>query len=342
MKAFAIGIFIFLTTLSFAQERSAGFSFIGRRTQTIEPTSPQVLAQKITASYKTDLEKVRSIFRWITENIEYNVIVFNKFVRHTPGRYVQADDDDTSTVLKPLDERVAEGVLKRKTAVCDGYARLFKTLCNYAGIKAEVITGYARTGAGRTGEKFRSNHTWNAVYIDSSWHLLDATWASGYVTWGDQFVKQYNDYYYLTPPKQFLQDHYPEDIKWTLLNNTPTLREFQFAPFKHSAFVKYKITSYSPQSGLIEASAGDTILLELETVDAEKAGAVNTELPFESADFIQTSNSVFVSPSATLNSKKVNYFYIVDSPLIEWLHVVLSGDVIMRYKLKIRESIVAK
>jgi Uncharacterized protein involved in cytokinesis, contains TGc (transglutaminase/protease-like) domain len=33
-----------------------------------------------------------------------------------------------------------------------------------------------------TNRRFAVNHTWNSVYIDSTWYLLDVTWASGVVT----------------------------------------------------------------------------------------------------------------------------------------------------------------
>ena len=79
-----------------------------------------------------------------------------------------------------LDERVARIVLKRKQTVCAGYARLFKTLCDFAGIKSEIITGYAKTNL-MSSRQFKCNHNWNAVLIDSNWYLLDATWASGYL-----------------------------------------------------------------------------------------------------------------------------------------------------------------
>ena len=64
---------------------------------------------------------------------------------------------------------VAQKVLRRGKAVCDGYARLFKVLCQYTGLEAVVLNGYVRTDVGRSSERFKTNHTWNAVRIDSVW-----------------------------------------------------------------------------------------------------------------------------------------------------------------------------
>ena len=45
----------------------------------------------------------------------------------------------------------------------------------------------------------------------------------------------------LAPPMQFIQDHFPEDLQWTLLPDPPLVSEFHYSPFKHSAFIKHKI-----------------------------------------------------------------------------------------------------
>src|SRR5689334_15601496 len=96
---------------------------------TIDIKSPEVLAQLLTASDTTDLQKVTSIFKWITENIDYNVKRFenNSSYRYAP--ILDEEDDDSVAPLKPLYERVAIQVLRRGTAVCGGYANLFKSLC---------------------------------------------------------------------------------------------------------------------------------------------------------------------------------------------------------------------
>src|SRR6185369_15894085 len=124
---------------------------------------------------KTDLEKVRAIFRWITGHIDYNTTVLAKTRKASFVDY--EEPDDTSTVLKPLTERVAQIVLQKRKSVCEGYAKLFKSLCDHAGVRSEVICGYAKPNLDRQGLKFKTNHSWNAVFVDSSWHVLDVTWA---------------------------------------------------------------------------------------------------------------------------------------------------------------------
>lgn len=162
MKIAVAVVFLFLTHLVHAQGRTVPFSRIDWAVQSVDAATPEALAQQLTAPYTTDLEKVRSIFRWITEHIAYAAprAAVRGAARHKPVPM------DSLLALKSVDEIVAYTVLQNRTAVCHGYARLFKALCSYAGIRAELVTGYARGGLGNPA--FRPNHTWNAVYVDSS------------------------------------------------------------------------------------------------------------------------------------------------------------------------------
>ncbi len=326
---------LFITSLCFTQNSKKSFSAIDWRAEDINSNSPDTLAQLLTAPYNTQLEKVRSIFMWITEHIEYNTLRFQPYVKyHDDG---VESEEDSLPCLRPLDERVARIVLKRRQTVCEGYARLFKTLCDFAGIKSEIICGYARSNLGS--KKFQCNHNWNAVMIDSNWYLLDATWASGYLSFsGTEFIRDYNDYYFLTPPKYFIEDHYPEDVKWTLLDNPPTLNEFKNSPFKQSAFNHYRINAYSPAKGIIDATVGDTIKIELQTDDEHKRLSVSDLASVDSADIATIDSSSAVNKTATISGNKIYCSYLVTSQSPQWLQVIYNGDVVLRYKLNIKEE----
>lgn len=320
------------------KSQSVDAAAIDAYVRTVDAKTPAALAQKLTVRYKTDAEKVRAIFRWITENIAYNTIAYQRPSRNLANRYKSWESDDTSAFLSPLNERVAQLVLQRRIAVCEGYARLFKTLCDYAGIRSEIIYGYARTNYIRTDKRFITNHAWNAVYIDNAWRLLDATWASGYITFGDAFVKQLNEAYYLAPPQQFIEDHYPEFIYWSLLTKPPTLREFRHGPFKNQAFIKYKIQGFKPSTGIIEVAVGDTIEFELETTEDVKQYFVSANPYFEAGILPQISSTPFRSPAFSRQSNKLHYEYVIASPLVDQLHVVLNDRVILQYKVQVKSN----
>lgn len=340
MKILVRLLFAFLPVYGLAQVSIANLHTVNiKRAEYV--LTPDSLARQLTANYKTDREKVTSIFRWITENISYNIRPSYNAARNVSAAEQLIDEDDDTSALKPLSERVAIDVLNKRIAFCDGYARLFKTLCDYAGIKSEIITGYADGNMGRRGLRFRSNHRWNAVYLDSSWQLLDATWASGHLTYStNDFIQSYNNYYFLTPAKDFARDHYPEDLQWTLLPEPPYLSEFRYSPFKTHGFSKNYIRSYYPESGVIEASPGDTLRFELETL-GEKNNMMVLDTAFVDSATVATAAADIFKNTAVIAGNKAKYTYIVSSAADKWLTVVMNDEVIMRYKLNIRKNYTA-
>lgn len=302
----------------------------------IQVSSPEILTQLLTATDTTDRQKVTSIFNWITQNIAYNI---KRFESHN-NRYdpvLDEDDNDSLSPLKPLHERVAIQVLKRRTAVCGGYANLFKSLCMHAGIRCEVITGLGRASAGRLDKRFTSNHRWNAVYFDTAWHLLDATWASGYINHRNEFQREYNSSYFLADPAEFIKEHYPEDVRWTLLPQPPLINEFMYAPFKTTAFSKFYINSFKPGGGIIEAGVGDSIVFEIESARPETLWI--SDLPYVDSGIVFLLQCCgAVKPDNIVKERKVTATYKVSSVATEWLHVIYDDEIIMRYKLNVRKD----
>ena len=338
MKKVLTILLLIITKFSFAQN-AYSYSDIDWKVQSIDAPAPDSLSKLLTTPYTTDLQKVRAIFSWIAQHVSYNTFVISSNRKIAKSKYV-VEPDDTSAEWKSAVEMTAIKVLKKRTAVCDGYAKLFKTLCDYANIRSEIITGYAR-GYIEGEDKFRSNHTWNAVMIDSVWQLLDVTWASGYINYTNQFAPGLNDAYFLTPPQQFIHDHYPEDITWTLLDDPPTMNEFKRMPYTGKSFVKYSISSYSPANGIIEAAAGDSIRIEVSVKNAERDKHISPDPFFDSTIIDRSPLSVFIAPSDTVGNKFI-YSYVVPSTAVGWINIVYNKDVIMRYRLNIKKDVAVK
>jgi transglutaminase superfamily protein len=302
----------------------------------IEPAPPADLAHSLTGSYSTDLQKVRAIFSWVAEHIVYRTkktIIKNPILSKT-NRLKPID----SVVVNSANDYVAESVIRNQAAVCEGYARLFKTLCDYAGIESVLITGYARGDINHFNTRFSSNHYWNAVFVDSAWHLLDVTWASGYFTYySDEFVKFFDDQYFFTPPELFIKDHFPDDLQWTLLPEIPTPEEFYHSPFKQKSFNKYNITSYAPVTGVIHTYIGDTLKFGLKATDPEtdKQKIADTA-SIDSNMLLKYSSVIFLQP--TMTGKICRYSFIVSSENIKWIHLMYNNDVVLRYRLEINNS----
>src|SRR5204862_1491477 len=120
-----LAILIFLPLRFYSQVGQTSFYAIDSKVQSISITKADELAKQLASLGKTDREKVRAIFRWITEHIDYNVMPGGRGKKKPHSLY--SEPDDSSAALPPLDERVAAKVLKTGVAFCDGYSRLFKT-----------------------------------------------------------------------------------------------------------------------------------------------------------------------------------------------------------------------
>jgi len=169
-------------------------------------------------------------------------------------------------------EAVIRAVTDHK-GICEHYASLFCTLCDYAKIKSARVTGYARSGREIAGSDRKPEHAWNAVMIDNKWYLLDVTWAAGYINGNDAFIQQYNDYYFLTDPELMKMNHLPEDNKWLLTKSTFSLDEFYSFPLIYfdDAQKTNHMRGFYPQNGKIEVSLGGTVQFAFDVDDTAQA-----------------------------------------------------------------------
>jgi transglutaminase/protease-like cytokinesis protein 3 len=337
MKLWAGLLLVFFTNFLQAQKPLANFDAIDWYVQSIKETNIDSLAAKLTAPYNTELEKVRAIYSWICQNIQYNADIYRPLALR--AKYIP-EPIDTTSEWRSADEMVAQKVLRRGKGVCDGYSRLFKVLCQYAGIEAVVLNGYVRSDFDRAIYRFRTNHTWNAVRIDSVWHLVDATWAAGYMTYSDEFVQKQNDYYFLTPPEDLIRDHYPEDLRWSLLSNPPTLAEFRKMPFRSKSYLKYGIASYSPSNGIVEAEVGDTLTFTISVKDAKKAKTIFPDPFLDTASFALSPASVFIKPQKEVGDTAYYQFVVDDAT--QWVHLLFNDDVILRYSVNHKQTLARK
>ncbi|MCW3127709.1 MAG: transglutaminase domain protein [Bacteroidetes bacterium] len=171
------------------------------------------IAAYLLRSCTTDMEKARAAFTWVAHHISY-------------------DDEAYNSGKHP--DQSATNVLKIHRAVCEGYANLYKSLCEAMGLDAVKISGYAKGYSYNDGDHFsKTNHAWNAVKVDGRWILLDATWGSGV---GDteqgKMVshKRFMPYWFDVDKKEFLFRHFPEDPQWLLIKEALTLEQYEDMP----------------------------------------------------------------------------------------------------------------
>lgn len=151
------------------------------------------LAKYLKEGTKTDLDRARAIYVWLTQNISYDAKGYNS-----------ASYGDGSS----------EAVLKNRIAVCEGFTNLFLSLGKEMGLEIEKVVGYAKGyGFSSTRSFRRENHAWNRIKIDGNWRIFDATWGEGYaenIGGKIRCTKKFDNYWFNVDPYQAIFDHYPK------------------------------------------------------------------------------------------------------------------------------------
>ena len=184
--------------------------------------------------------------------------------------------------------QTAEAVFASRTGVCEGYARLMVALGKSADLEIAFVTGYIRDSNRRLeisddpwdtdrNEALEGvSHAWNAVNLDGTWYLIDATW-------DDPTNGEPTTTYLFVPPKYMVFDHFPEQANWQLLPTPLTLGEFVRQPLLSPAIGELGITLTSPTRSQITVDDGDvTITLDNPSgaeimADAHRDGAAHND-----------------------------------------------------------------
>ncbi|XP_062582841.1 kyphoscoliosis peptidase-like [Saccostrea cucullata] len=215
-------------------------------------TSLNCLADYLIKGAKSDKEKVRAFFVWIANNIKYDT-----------DAYFSGNYGNTN----------AESVIKHGKSVCSGYANLFEAFCKGAGIQVQVISGFSK-GYGYSPEKpitpnRRTDHAWNAVFLENKWQFVECTWGAGHLSNAGEFQKAFNNFYFLTNPRHFIVDHFPfehndEEFskKWQLLKNPISLDEFNRNIKLSNTALEWDIHPKSHKHGVIEVKGSVEIIIE--------------------------------------------------------------------------------
>nr|WP_320013167.1 transglutaminase domain-containing protein [uncultured Desulfobulbus sp.] len=167
------------------------------------------VARAIGLVARTDWEKIRGVWCWITHNIAYDV---TPQTRKNSGPH-------------------AEEAFRQKRAVCSGYSRLFADLAQRLGLEVFEVRGYVKDETSRaTARELVANHAWNIAKIDGTLHLFDPTWGAGSRK-GRSFRWHYKEIYFDASPEQFVFNHFPQQAEYQLLNPPLDQKTFFRLPY---------------------------------------------------------------------------------------------------------------
>jgi len=110
--------------------------------------APIIKAAELTEGLERTSDKVKAIYNYIVENIDYDFDKINK--------------------LDKLYIPDIEAVFETGKGICYDYASLFASMLRSQGIPAKLVKGYS--------DIIDGYHAWNEVYIDGEWVIIDTTY----------------------------------------------------------------------------------------------------------------------------------------------------------------------
>lgn len=154
-------------------------------------TNPMSLAQGyICRPYKSDVQRLRAIFTWVSEKIAWDEPI-----------------EDMDVDLRR--------VVQTKRGCPQEVAYLVKEMCAAVGLHADAVHGYLKA----PGEMFdldslsQPNHWWNTVLVDGEWRTMDCSLAgptnphrNKFVTTGSSAAESW---YFLARPVELCYTHVP-------------------------------------------------------------------------------------------------------------------------------------
>ncbi len=182
-----------------------GFSDAKEIDEAIEYVSKSENQILSTITEKNDYYKIVKAHNWIVDNVEYNM----------------EDSVNNSNIY---------GALYDKKVVCEGYARLFKSLMDKLEIPCVLVSG---TGVdSKTGES--ENHAWNYVYLKGNWYAMDVTWDDPIIIGNGTISSDVKYKYFLKGSKDFTTTHIADG---KLVENG---KEFAYPVISVNDYVKEK------------------------------------------------------------------------------------------------------
>ena len=143
----------------------------------IHPTSDKVkkVAEEVTKGLSTDREKVYAICKYVVDTLVYDHAGYGKYLAAREAQYYGADYDKSDIVMGDV-ATYPDEVLDKKVAVCEGFSRLTRAMCNAVGIPAVLMVGVMPPK--KADWEMANWHAWNMIYFDGAWRHVDTTFCN--------------------------------------------------------------------------------------------------------------------------------------------------------------------
>ncbi|MFY0603649.1 MAG: transglutaminase [Flavobacteriaceae bacterium] len=281
------------------------------------------LANRIESDFSTDIDKVRAAFKWITNNIRYNLAEAMQ-PNKTVIQFKYSSEKERLEKIQEIKDNIVKEAFFSKLGVCEEYAQSLKKVCDLLDIEAIVLTGYVRNSAYEINRvPNTTNHAWNAVKVNNRWMLIDATWSSGSVLNG-RWQKNFNDYFFDVDFKKIGYTHYTDDRKWNILLNQPSLSDFYSQPIYGKYFLKSNLGVIAPKGGVLYPNEDNTISLKIKNVSPSS----NIYYGFKGDEYSKKPTITFKDNIATITISNPNRNTEV--------YLFMDGELALEYLIRAR------
>jgi transglutaminase/protease-like cytokinesis protein 3 len=290
------------------------------------------LTNTLTAPYPDTIKKLRAIFIWVADNIEYDYKMYNSGNDEWKHFDCYGTKVSCAQARTEWENKLLQHVLDKKKAVCSGYAGLFKRMCTLAGIQNEMVDGYVKRTPFQIGLVLNVSHTWNVVKLGGINYYFDVTWAAGGCRQDEEsgklldFTKHYQDYFWQTPKHKFMRNHFPKEEKW-IAETGFTKQQFFNAPYFYPNALTKNIESNSPDSGVIKTRVGDTIHFRFIFTKPIKNVQVNTN-NYKNVEILLTNKPAW-------ENNIYQFDYVVKENSLYYIEILFDNKESVRYKVKI-------
>lgn len=198
----------------------------------------QYIVDSITKECNTELEITRAFYYWQTQ-----------FVQFDHRRKKQKKNTDN-----------ASNALMERKAASQGFAQMFKAMCDLKKIECTVVRGVLRYRAKDIGHFDPDEiHYWNIISIKNTQYLIDATLGIGsFDEKGKNIIPSYTDAWWLCNRKLFAASHFPENPTQQLLEIPISKKEFSNAPIVLPGAIVAGLLPSRATKGIIKSKQGDT------------------------------------------------------------------------------------
>ncbi len=289
-----------------------------------------LLVHNLTYQLDTEVEQFRAIHTWICLNIESDHYFSERIL--SKRKQLIKDSIAFNYWNSQIQSKVVKKLIKQKKTICSGYAYLVKALASLADIECNIVHGYARNATSNVDKVDFANHSWNVVKLHGKWYFADTTQASGFYDLdAREFVKDYNDGFFLASPELFVKNHYPLHKKWLLTEENISLEAFVKSPIIYVDTFKHGVIPITPVKLVSTLNMGDAVIFRYKLLD--KAALTDFKLTIGSGMRFKTIKPVAAQYKDNILELRYNFskrgHYDV--------HAKVGEDIVVSYSIIVKK-----